>query len=133
MSIALMTEKACALCGDAGVDAVNAVTEYTSLVPGASVCNVCAERIANAFHMKHASQWLTWPNSSAPPKYKKDRIDGFLARKVHERYEYRCVSCASFIDLTCDHVVPESKGGVTEFENLQTMCRSCNSKKGACQ
>lgn len=54
-----------------------------------------------------------------------------LSKQVLERDAYRCVSCGSHIDLTCDHVVPESKGGPTAFENLQTMCRSCNARKGA--
>ncbi len=44
--------------------------------------------------------------------------------------EYRCVSCGGFKDLTCDHIHPESKGGPTTLDNLQTMCRPCNSKKG---
>ena len=33
-------------------------------------------------------------------------------------------------DLTLDHIIPESHGGHTTAENLQTLCRSCNSHKG---
>lgn len=62
---------------------------------------------------------------------KKAKISRSLAKRVFERDAYRCVSCGSFIDLTCDHIVPESKGGATTFENLQAMCRACNCKKGA--
>jgi hypothetical protein len=32
--------------------------------------------------------------------------------------------------LECDHIVPVAKGGETEMENLQTLCRTCNRKKG---
>ncbi|ARU06160.1 hypothetical protein CCO03_17080 [Comamonas serinivorans] len=63
--------------------------------------------------------------------YKKAKIDANLRRRVFERDAYRCKSCGGYEDLCCDHIVPESKGGPTTFENLQAMCRSCNSKKGA--
>lgn len=62
---------------------------------------------------------------------KKDKISRALARRVFERDLYRCVSCGTHLDLCCDHIIPESKGGPTKFENLQTLCRVCNSKKGA--
>ena len=67
-----------------------------------------------------------------PPHQKaKARIPRWLSKQVFERGAYRCVACGSHIDLTCDHIYPESKGGETTLENLQTMCRSCNCKKGA--
>lgn len=60
-------------------------------------------------------------------------ISGRLRKQVFERDGYRCVApgCGSWVDLTCDHIVPESKGGATTLENLQTMCRPCNCRKGA--
>lgn len=61
----------------------------------------------------------------------KQKISRDLARRVMERDAYRCVTCGGYEFLTCDHIVPESMGGVTEIGNLQTMCRSCNSAKGA--
>lgn len=133
MNIVLMTQawKCCAVCGDDSYSASQFAQEYAALVPGADVCGPCAERIANAYHMKHSGQWLTWPNASKPPKYQKARIDAALSRRVHEHFKYRCVTCGTHLDLTCDHIIPESKGGPTVFENLQTMCRSCNSKKRA--
>lgn len=67
----------------------------------------------------------------SPKKPQKAKINGTLRRQVFERDAYRCVSCGGYQDLCIDHIVPESKGGPTVFENLQAMCRSCNSKKGA--
>jgi 5-methylcytosine-specific restriction endonuclease McrA len=32
--------------------------------------------------------------------------------------------------LECDHIVPVAKGGETEMDNLQTLCRACNRQKG---
>jgi len=63
----------------------------------------------------------------------KKKIPTHLRVKVFERDSYRCVHCSGWIDLCADHIIPESKGGLTAFENLQTLCRSCNSKKGAKQ
>lgn len=33
--------------------------------------------------------------------------------------------------LEVDHIVPVSKGGLSEPENLQTLCWRCNRAKGA--
>lgn len=33
--------------------------------------------------------------------------------------------------LHCDHIHPYSKGGETKMDNLQTLCRTCNLKKGS--
>lgn len=53
-----------------------------------------------------------------------------LRKQVFERDAYRCQLCDSWEDLAIDHIHPESKGGPTSLENLQTLCRSCNSRKG---
>ena len=50
---------------------------------------------------------------------------------VYERDGHACVECGAFDDLTLDHIHPFSLGGEDTFENLRTLCRSCNSRKGA--
>ncbi|MEL6376233.1 MAG: HNH endonuclease [Pseudomonadota bacterium] len=47
------------------------------------------------------------------------------------RDEFRCQYCGSKGDLTFDHVVPRSKGGITSWENVVAACGACNLKKGA--
>lgn len=66
------------------------------------------------------------PNRSST----KRKMPRHLSRSVMERDEYRCKHCGTCKDLTIDHILPRSKGGGNEIENLQTLCRSCNSKKG---
>lgn len=40
-----------------------------------------------------------------------------------------CVFCGASENLEIDHIVPVSKGGDSEPENLQVLCRSCNRSK----
>lgn len=54
-----------------------------------------------------------------------------LRELIFERDRYRCRHCGTSNDLSLDHVYPKSKGGTDDPENLQTLCRPCNSRKGA--
>lgn len=76
-------------------------------------------------------RWPFDPITQVKPVYRKAVISRRLAKQVMELDKYRCRHCDTHIDLTCDHIIPESKGGETTLMNLQTLCRSCNSKKGA--
>lgn len=50
---------------------------------------------------------------------------------VLEAFNYECVVCGTSDDLTVDHIIPKSKGGTDDFENLRVMCRSHNAQKSA--
>lgn len=63
--------------------------------------------------------------------YLKQRINDKLRAMVFERDGYRCVECGSNKRLSADHIIPESKGGQATLDNLQTLCRPCNSEKGS--
>lgn len=55
-----------------------------------------------------------------------------LRRQVFARDGQACTYCGSIeMPLHCDHVVPFSKGGPTELENLTTACKVCNIGKRA--
>jgi len=54
-----------------------------------------------------------------------------LRNKIFKRDGYKCKKCGRKEDLTIDHIIPFSKGGTTEINNLQTLCKKCNRKKGA--
>lgn len=49
--------------------------------------------------------------------------------RVFKRDNYQCVYCGSRKDLTLDHVLPKSRGGKNEWNNLVTSCSKCNVKK----
>ena len=41
-----------------------------------------------------------------------------------------CTYCGDGKNLTFDHLIPKSKGGITSWENVVTACMHCNVKKG---
>ena len=51
--------------------------------------------------------------------------------RVFERDKGACLNCGSFDLLEVDHIIPLALGGTNEWDNLQTLCRSCNRSKGA--
>lgn len=63
--------------------------------------------------------------------YSKKPIPAAIRWYVWERDDFRCKHCGSRQYLTVDHIHPESKGGDLEPSNLQTLCTSCNCRKGA--
>ena len=69
-------------------------------------------------------------NLNEKPAHKRKIITKSLALKTFDRDGYMCLVCKSRKNLTADHVIPVSKGGKTELNNLQTLCQPCNSKKG---
>lgn len=52
--------------------------------------------------------------------------------KILQRDHFKCCACGaspakdSKIELHVDHIIPWSKGGETEYDNLQTLCFRCN-------
>jgi len=76
--------------------------------------------------------WHEWhwqrgvdPNAKRPP------ISPTLRASVYERDGRACLFCGATESLSLDHIHPYSLGGPDTFDNLQTLCRSCNSRKGA--
>ena len=50
-------------------------------------------------------------------------------RKIKEKWDYECAYCGSEKNLTMDHVVPRSKGGVDFTKNVVCCCHDCNQSK----
>ena len=82
---------------------------------GSAICYLCLEEL-----------YLDYFKTEKP----KDKI--MVTRKaikedvrnaIFKRDGYRCVLCSGMENLTIDHVKPFIKGGETEIENFQTLCR----------
>ena len=54
----------------------------------------------------------------------------FTRFNVFLRDKFTCQYCGDKKDLTFDHLVPKSKGGITDWENVVTACSTCNVRKG---
>lgn len=48
---------------------------------------------------------------------------------VFKRDNHVCLYCGSKKELTLDHVMPKSRGGLNSWENLATCCSPCNRRK----
>ena len=56
----------------------------------------------------------------------------YSKQNVFARDRWACQYCGTkhdICDLTVDHVVPRAQGGKTEWENVVTACKPCNSTK----
>ena len=67
------------------------------------------------------------------PDARRAEITPAMRTAVFRRDGFQCVECAetNVFELTVDHRVPRALGGGNEPDNLRTLCRSCNSRKGA--
>lgn len=48
---------------------------------------------------------------------------------LKEKYSNRCGFCNEGKKLTKDHIIPLSEGGTDYIDNIQPLCRNCNSQK----
>jgi rubredoxin len=79
-------------------------------------------------YMRIPSAWLEEP---AERIQSKQPIPADLRWEVYERDNFTCRKCGARRFLSVDHIHPESRGGTLDLSNLQTLCKSCNSRKGA--
>ena len=94
------------------LDRVNIVSEYDRSVTSPSF----SMRLPSVVSLK------TYVKPSRTPAF--TRFNVFL------RDRFTCQYCGSKEDLTFDHVIPRSKGGMTTWENVVTACSPCNLRKG---
>lgn len=83
--------------------------------------------ISNAISSRKSRRWSTGVVTS-PARVS---VDPDIRWAVFQRDGYACRACGSRSDLTVDHIHAVSLGGSNDPTNLQTLCRSCNSSKGA--
>ncbi len=72
------------------------------------------------------------PRFISRPQRGRHTIDQVVRKTVYERDNYTCQYCLKKFEqsqLTIEHIVAVSKGGVDNIINYMTACRSCNSSK----
>jgi len=71
------------------------------------------------------------PSVISLKKYiKPSEFPNFTRFNVFLRDKFSCQYCGSQKNLTFDHVIPRSKGGITCWENVVSACCTCNVRKG---
>lgn len=63
-------------------------------------------------------------------RVERGKVSNRMRFAIFRRDGERCKRCGSRRNLEIDHVVPISKGGKSTYDNLQTLCHSCNVEKG---
>lgn len=113
-----------------------------------------ASRLTPKFRSKHLSELVDaalwevcgsfdyrilslWSYGSGRPLWRytrsanRPKIPDELRQAVYDRDGRACLHCGATEHLSLDHIHPFSRGGGDTFENLQTLCQPCNSRKGA--
>lgn len=92
----------------------------------ANVCELISSRIEDEYET-----YCFYEGMEA----RRERAKSYLSnkdvrREVFKRYGKKCLRCKSKENICLDHITPISQGGDNEIENLQPLCKSCNSSKG---
>ncbi|MFC2082122.1 HNH endonuclease [Bacteroidota bacterium] len=94
-----------------------------------------AELVTDNSHksLRTVSKIFPWPsvirlNAYIRLPYKKIII---TRKNILKRDRHRCAYCGrGDLPLTLDHIIPKSRGGEDNWENLVSACLPCNNKKG---
>lgn len=57
------------------------------------------------------------------------RIPRDVRQRIWQRYGGKCAECDATHYLEFDHIIPVARGGGNSENNIQLLCRGCNSKK----
>ena len=76
-------------------------------------------------YLKHADNSKQLRRNKASSYTSKKGVKDAV-RRLHGK---KCLCCGKTADITLDHIIPVDLGGKDEINNLQPLCRSCNSSK----
>lgn len=105
--------------------------KITNIIKSKFTCQQNKQNYAELFINSNSLVILTkyW-ESKKPKRIKKSKLTKAKKEAVKSRDGFTCQNCGTKKDLCVDHKIPESRGGNNSMDNLHTLCRPCNSRKG---
>lgn len=107
-------------------DFVSLLVKKLSFKERAEIIKICEQKIQEYISSRGMSMW----------DYRllnQDPIPDSIRYKVLSDGKGRCALCGATVKerlLDVDHIIPRSRGGSNEYENLQILCSKCNRSKG---
>lgn len=94
------------------------------------------DKVSKSLKGKTGEQSRNWKGGLNPMWVRKQRIKQNGGshtlgewEDLKAKYNHICPRCHLQKELTKDHIIPISKGGSDNIENIQPLCRGCNSQK----
>lgn len=91
-------------------------------------------RLLERFIVTFDHTLVPYRNNMTEHEKMRAELTSSLRFKVFRRDNYNCRICGRSstdgVTLHIDHIIPIAKGGTSELDNLQTLCKDCNQGKG---
>ena len=94
-----------------------------------AVANRDKERAKSARYLSKNKEWNAEKSQKRRARLREAETFLITEKELRRLYNQPCVNCYSTEDQSLDHCIPISRGGRHSVGNLQTLCKSCNSKK----
>jgi 5-methylcytosine-specific restriction endonuclease McrA len=97
------------------------------MIAGLDTAHTVARRLARtpAVHPPATSAIVV----ASLPGDARSKVSAKLRLQIFARDGHRCVKCGAQPPLELDHIMPVSRGGSSDPENLQSLCVPCNREK----
>ena len=96
-------------------------------------CEGCSFKPILEIEQSKGQTFLQWERIIAPMFPQRKPLKPSVRFQILKRDNYRCQMCGvtakDGATLEIDHILPVSKGGTNDADNLQVLCRDCNAGK----
>lgn len=114
-------------------DAEMYIRKHNNIFDNIVIVDENGEQIPSSYKRKFTKEQLETLGKINTHNFKRIIIPKTTKEKVYENGNGVCAICGKPIernDFTIDHIIPLSRGGSNDLENLQIACHDCNELKG---